>query len=232
MPVTMPDRAFCAAKRAIDVVGASVALTLAAPLMLGVAGLIGWQLGRPVLFRQRRAGKHGAPFTIYKFRTMRDARAPDGTILPDAERLSGLGRFLRASSIDELPELFNVLAGTMSLVGPRPLLEEYVQRYSPDQARRLSVQPGITGWAQVNGRNALTWDEKFAHDIWYVDRQSIWLDLRILAKTVAIVLTGSGISHSGDATMPVFMGTSQTAGSSQSSSSTSLNTDVGRSSGV
>lgn len=193
-------------KRLIDIVGAGVGITIAAPLMLGVAAAVRVRLGSPVLFRQQRPGLGGVPFTIYKFRTMRDARDARGRPLPDAERLTPLGRFLRASSLDELPELFNVLAGSMSLVGPRPLLMEYLERYSPEQARRLLCKPGITGWAQVNGRNALTWDQKLALDCWYVDHQSLPLDLRILARTVRIVLLRQGISHGGDATMPVFMG--------------------------
>jgi len=175
--------------------------------MLGVAVLVRWRMGSPVLFRQRRPGLDSAPFTMLKFRTMRDAHDAHGQPLPDAHRLTALGRFLRASSLDELPELLNVLAGDMSLVGPRPLLIDYLDRYTPEQARRHLVKPGITGWAQVNGRNALTWEQKFTLDCWYVDNQSIWLDIQILIKTAVIVLTRQGIAHDGDATMPVFMGT-------------------------
>ena len=194
------------AKRLLDIIGAGTALACTAPVLAGVAVLVRLRLGRPVLFCQTRPGLHGRPFTIYKFRTMRDTRDADGNLLPDQERLTPLGKLLRATSLDELPELFNVLEGTMSLVGPRPLLMEYLDRYTPAQARRHEVKPGITGWAQVNGRNALTWEEKFAHDCWYVDHQSQWLDLRILARTVALVLRRRGIGHRGGDTMPVFMG--------------------------
>jgi sugar transferase EpsL len=193
-------------KRAMDLVGASVALIVAAPVMAGVAVAVRWRMGSPVVFRQERAGLNGQRFTIYKFRTMLDRPGA-----PDAERLTALGRFLRASSLDELPELFNVLDGTMSLVGPRPLLAEYLDRYTPEQARRHLAKPGITGWAQVKGRNALTWEEKFALDCWYVDHQSLWLDLRILGKTVIEVLARRGVAHEGAATMPIFMGTRSAA---------------------
>jgi lipopolysaccharide/colanic/teichoic acid biosynthesis glycosyltransferase len=194
------------AKRALDVVGASAALALAAPVMAVTAAAVARELGRPVLFRQVRPGRGGEPFTMVKFRTMRDATDARGRPLPDAERLTPLGRFLRASSLDELPELWNVLRGEMSLVGPRPLLMQYLPLYSRDQARRHDVKPGITGWAQIHGRNSLSWDEKFALDIWYVDHASLWLDLRILAGTVRAVLRKDGISHAGDATMPAFTG--------------------------
>jgi lipopolysaccharide/colanic/teichoic acid biosynthesis glycosyltransferase len=152
---------------------------------------------------------HGRPFVLYKFRTMTNARDAEGNLLPDAERLTAVGRFLRASSLDELPALLNVLKGDMSLVGPRPLLMEYLERYSPEQARRHEVKPGITGWAQINGRNALTWEEKFNYDLWYVDHVSLWLDLKILALSVWKVLKGEGISARGYATMPEFNGSSQ-----------------------
>jgi lipopolysaccharide/colanic/teichoic acid biosynthesis glycosyltransferase len=194
------------AKRALDVVGAGAALALAAPVMAVAAAAVARDLGRPVLFRQVRPGLGGAPFTMFKLRTMRDATDAHGRPLPDGERLTPLGRFLRASSLDELPELWNVLRGDMSLVGPRPLLMQYLPLYSREQARRHDVKPGITGWAQIHGRNALSWDEKFALDVWYVDHQSLWLDLRILAGTVRAVLRKDGISHAGDATMPVFTG--------------------------
>lgn len=193
-------------KRLLDVVGASAALAITAPVMAATAIAVAVDVGRPVLFRQTRPGRSGRPFEMYKFRTMRDAVGPDGRPLPDAERLTRVGRFLRATSLDELPELFNVLKGDMSLVGPRPLLMRYLDRYTPEQARRHAVKPGITGWAQVNGRNALSWDEKFALDVWYVDHWSVALDLAILAKTVAAVVRREGISHAGDATMPEFMG--------------------------
>ena len=194
------------AKRALDVVGAGTALALAAPVMAVAAVAVAKDLGRPVLFRQVRPGQDGAPFTMFKFRTMRDATDGRGRPLPDAERLTALGQFLRSSSIDELPELWNVLRGEMSLVGPRPLLMQYLPLYSRDQARRHDVKPGITGWAQIHGRNSLSWDQKFALDVWYVDHASLWLDLRILAGTVLAVLRKDGISHAGAATMPVFTG--------------------------
>jgi lipopolysaccharide/colanic/teichoic acid biosynthesis glycosyltransferase len=194
------------AKRALDVVGAGAALALAAPVMAVTAAAVARELGRPVLFRQVRPGLHGQPFTMFKFRTMRDATDARGRPLPDSERLTPLGRLLRATSVDELPELWNVLRGDMSLVGPRPLLMQYLPLYSREQARRHDVKPGITGWAQIRGRNALSWDDKFARDLWYVDHASLWLDLRILAGTVRAVLRRDGISHAGDATMPVFTG--------------------------
>ncbi|MEW6093209.1 MAG: sugar transferase, partial [Chloroflexota bacterium] len=162
-------------KRLFDLIAASLVLLVFSPLLLVLALLVWAAHGTPVLFRQQRPGYKGRPFRIYKFRTMTDRRASDGTLLPDAERLTRLGRFLRAASLDELPEFFNVLRGEMSLVGPRPLLMQYLERYSPEQMRRHDVIPGITGWAQVNGRNALTWDEKFALDLWYVDHWSFWL---------------------------------------------------------
>ncbi|WP_310467828.1 sugar transferase [Sphingomonas sp.] len=193
-------------KRLFDLLAASFALVLLAPVLLVVAVLVRIKLGAPVLFRQVRPGLHAAPFTVLKFRTMLDAAGPDGQPLPDSERLTPFGRFLRASSLDELPELWNVVKGDMSLVGPRPLLMEYVPLYTPEQARRHAVRPGITGWAQVNGRNALSWDEKFALDLWYVDHHNFWLDLRILWQTVVKVVARHGISAEGEATMPRFTG--------------------------
>lgn len=187
-------------------VGAGAGLALTAPLMAVVAAAIAYDLGRPVLFVQERPGKGGAPFRMFKFRTMRDAKDSSGRQLPDAARLTPLGKLLRASSVDELPELWNVLRGDMSLVGPRPLLSQYLPLYTPEQARRHEALPGITGWAQIHGRNALSWDEKFALDVWYVDHASFWLDLRILFATVGAVLRREGISHAGDATMPPFTG--------------------------
>ena len=185
-----------------------VLLALTVPLLL-----LGWhirrRIGSPVLFQQLRSGLHGRPFKMIKFRTMTEARGLDGCLLPDAERLTSLGRFLRASSLDELPELWNVLKGDMSLVGPRPLLMEYLPLYSEEQARRHDVRPGITGWAQVNGRNALSWEEKFKLDVWYVDHRSMWLDLRILWLTVRKVLMREGINAAGEATMPRFTGSKQ-----------------------
>jgi len=195
-----------ALKRVIDVVGASIGLVLLSPLLAVVALLVRVRMGTPVLFRQQRPGRGGRPFEMTKFRTMTDRRGPDGELLPDAERLTALGRWLRRTSVDELPELLNVVQGDMSLVGPRPLLMEYLPLYSPEQARRHEVRPGITGWAQVNGRNAVTWDEKFALDVWYVDHRSFTLDVEILAKTVAQVFSGHGVSAPGHATMEPFRG--------------------------
>jgi lipopolysaccharide/colanic/teichoic acid biosynthesis glycosyltransferase len=181
-------------------------LLLALPL-LALAWMIRRKLGSPVLFCQVRPGLQGKPFTMVKFRTMTDERGPDGALLPDAQRITPFGRFLRASSLDELPELWNVLKGEMSLVGPRPLLMEYLPLYTPEQARRHAVRPGITGWAQVNGRNAISWADKFALDVWYVDHRSLWLDVQILWRTVRKVLVRDGISAAGEATMPKFTGT-------------------------
>lgn len=193
-------------KRIFDLCLASVAVLLLWPLMLLTALGILASVGRPVLFKQVRPGLHARPFRIFKFRTMHTVRSDDGEPLPDGERLTRLGRFLRATSLDELPELFNVLRGDMSLVGPRPLLMEYLPLYSDEQARRHEVRPGITGWAQVKGRNALDWEEKFKLDVWYVDNHSIWLDLQILWLTLAMVLKREGISHPGETTMPKFKG--------------------------
>jgi len=195
------------AKRLFDILTAATLLTVLSPLFLILAAAIRASLGAPILFRQQRPGWHGNPFTIYKFRTMSNARDDQGNLLPDAERLTGLGRFLRSTSLDELPELWNVLKGDMSLVGPRPLRMAYLARYTPEQARRHDVKPGITGWAQVNGRNALTWEEKFALDIWYVEHWTYWLDLRILWITLVQVLRRQGITAEGHATMPPFVGT-------------------------
>ena len=193
-------------KRLLDFIAALLGLiALALPLLLLMA-LIRRRLGSPVFFRQTRPGLHGQPFEMVKFRTMTDTRGPDGALLPDAERLTPFGRFLRSTSLDELPELWNVLKGDMSLVGPRPLLMEYLPLYSPEQARRHAVRPGVTGWAQVNGRNALGWDEKFKLDVWYVDHRSLWLDIKILWLTVKKVLVREGISAAGEATMPRFTG--------------------------
>lgn len=193
-------------KRAFDITIGIVLLAVFAPLFAVLAIAVGWNMGHPVLFRQRRPGLHGRPFEMIKFRTMRDAVDGDGRPLPDAERLTALGRFMRATSLDELPELWNVLKGEMSLVGPRPLLMEYMELYSPEQARRHEVKPGITGWAQVNGRNAISWEEKFRHDVWYVDNRSFLLDLKILLLSVVKVLSRQGISADGEATMPRFKG--------------------------
>ena len=193
-------------KRFLDILLAFAALVVLSPLMLLLAIWIRVTMGTPVLFRQTRPGLHGKPFTMYKFRTMTDARDPKGNLLPDEQRLTKLGQFLRSASLDELPELINVLKGEMSLVGPRPLLMAYLDRYSPEQLRRHEVRPGITGWAQVNGRNAISWEEKFKLDVWYVDNWNIWLDLRILAMTLWKVIRREGINHPGQATMEEFKG--------------------------
>lgn len=193
-------------KRLFDLVSASLALLLLFPVLLLVAWLVHRRLGSPVLFRQVRPGLHGKPFEMVKFRTMRDAVDTEGNALPDAERLTPFGRFLRSTSLDELPELWNVIKGDMSLVGPRPLLMEYLPLYSAEQARRHEVRPGITGWAQVNGRNAVSWPEKFALDIWYVDNRSLLLDIRILILTIKKVFVREGISAEGQATASRFTG--------------------------
>lgn len=194
------------AKRTMDVLVAGCALVLTAPLLIVLAALVRYRLGTPVLFRQMRPGKGGSSFEMLKFRTMTDARAADGSLLPDAERLTPFGRWLRSTSLDELPELWNVLKGDMSLVGPRPLLMEYLPLYNEHQWRRHEVKPGITGWAQVNGRNAITWEQKFELDIWYVDHQSLSLDIRILVMTVAKVLKRDGITAEGSASVEKFKG--------------------------
>ena len=181
-------------------------LVLALPLLI-LVWLVRSKLGSPIFFRQVRPGLHGQPFEMVKFRTMTSERGPDGQLLPDAVRLTPFGRFLRATSLDELPELWNVLKGDMSLVGPRPLLMEYLPLYTPEQTRRHEVRPGITGWAQVNGRNAISWADKFELDVWYVDHRSLWLDVQILWRTVRKVLVRDGISAAGEATMPKFTGT-------------------------
>ena len=193
-------------KRLIDVVASAAGLIVLSPLLIVVWLMVRRRMGSPALFRQIRPGLHGRPFKMIKFRTMRDAMGPDGQPLPDAERLTAFGRWLRATSLDELPELWNVLKGDMSLVGPRPLLMEYVPRYTPEQARRHDVRPGITGWAQVNGRNAVGWDQKFALDVWYVDRHTLWLDVKIIALTLRRIVQRDGISAPGSATMERFEG--------------------------
>jgi sugar transferase EpsL len=194
-------------KRAFDLTAAGLAVLVLSPLLIILAAVVRAIHGSPIFFRQRRPGRRGEPFTILKFRTMRDALDRQGRPLPDAERLTGLGRWLRRSSADELPELFNVMRGDMSLVGPRPLLMSYLVRYSPEQARRHEVLPGITGWAQINGRNAISWEEKFKLDVWYAEHMSFGLDLRILTTTLFKVLRREGIAAQGHATMPEFMGT-------------------------
>lgn len=196
-------------KRFFDILLATTFLVISSPILVGVVVLVRWKIGRPALFRQVRPGLNGAPFQMVKFRSMRDAVDADGNVLPDDQRLTKFGQFLRSASLDELPGLWNVLKGDMSLVGPRPLLMEYLPLYSPEQARRHEVKPGITGWAQVNGRNAISWEEKFALDVWYVDNQSLWLDIKILFLTVKKVLVRDGISAEGEATMSRFTGSSR-----------------------
>ena len=196
------------AKRLLDITVAAVALVIGAPVLLLVALAVLVTMGSPVLFRQQRPGLSGRPFELLKFRTMLSDAQLGTDVASDARRLTRTGRFLRATSLDELPELWNVLRGDMSLVGPRPLLMQYLDRYTPEQARRHEVRPGLTGWAQVNGRNALSWEEKFALDTWYVDNRSFWLDLRIILMTAVSLFRPSGISAEGSATMPEFMGSS------------------------
>lgn len=198
-----------AIKRLVDVVGAATGLAVAAPALVAAAAAIRVTMGGPVLFRQQRPGQGGKPFHIYKFRTMTDARDADGRLKPDSERLTAVGRFIRATSLDELPQLLNVLKGEMSLVGPRPLLMQYLERYDARQARRHDVKPGITGLAQVRGRNALSWEEKFEYDVQYVEGWSLGLDARILFETVKKVVQREGISQQGQATMTEFMGTKE-----------------------
>ena len=193
-------------KRVFDFSASVAVMVLLLPVLGLSALLVRLILGSPVLFRQKRPGLQGKPFTIYKFRTMTDERDRDGNVLPDGKRLTCLGHFLRKTSIDELPELLNVIKGDMSLVGPRPLLMRYLDRYTPAQARRHEVKPGITGWAQVNGRNAISWEEKFNLDIWYVDNWSFWLDLKIIGMTIISVLRREGICQEGQATMEEFLG--------------------------
>ena len=181
-------------------------LLLIWPVVLVLALMVRIKLGSPVFFRQQRPGMYGRPFMMYKFRTMTDERDAAGNLLPDADRLTPFGKFLRSSSLDELPELINVVKGDMSLVGPRPLLMEYLPLYSPEQGRRHEVRPGITGWAQVNGRNAISWDDKFKLDVWYIEHHTLWLDVKILWMTVSKVFKREGISQDGHVTMPFFTG--------------------------
>jgi len=198
-------------KRTFDLIVAALALCIFSPIILFIAWQVRRKMGSPVLFYQTRPGLNGIPFRMYKFRTMTDERDAQGLLLPDSERLTRFGRWLRATSLDELPELWNVLRGDMSLVGPRPLLMEYLPRYSPEQYRRHEVRPGITGWAQVNGRNALSWEEKFALDVWYVDNRSFWFDLKILVVTIGKVFAREGISATTHVTMPLFTGSTAEA---------------------
>jgi sugar transferase EpsL len=193
-------------KRLFDIIFSLLAIILFSPILLLIAILVHLSIGSPVLFKQQRPGYKGHPFFIYKFRTMTDRLDSSGSLLPDAERLTSLGHFLRAFSLDELPELFNILRGEMSFVGPRPLLMQYLPLYSTEQARRHEVVPGLTGWAQVNGRNTLTWPDKFKYDIWYVDHWSFWLDIKIILMTVLKVFNREGISQEGQATIEYFKG--------------------------
>ena len=193
-------------KRLFDLAITLPGLLVLSPVLLLIAIVVRWRLGSPVLFKQTRPGYQGVLFNVFKFRTMSEARDREGTLLPDDQRLGKLGRFLRSFSLDELPELLNVLRGEMSVVGPRPLLVQYLDRYTPEQARRHAVLPGITGWAQINGRNALSWEDKFKFDVWYVDHWSLWLDVKILVISLWKVLTREGISQPGHATAEEFMG--------------------------
>ncbi len=196
-------------KRLIDIVGALAGLVILSPVLAAVAVGVARAMGRPILFRQQRPGLHGQPFTLLKFRTLTNDKDAHGNLLPDADRLTRFGQFLRRASLDELPELINVLKGEMSLVGPRPLLMKYLERYTAEQVRRHEMRPGITGWAQVNGRNALTWEEKFKLDVWYVEHHSLWLDLKVLALTLLKVAKSEGISAEGQATMLEFIGSNK-----------------------
>jgi sugar transferase EpsL len=193
-------------KRVFDLTGTLIGLVIISPILLVLAVLVWFYLGWPIIYRQQRPGLKGKPFFIYKFRSMTEARDPSGVLLPDSERLTDFGRFLRSFSLDELPALLNVLRGEMSLVGPRPLLMKYLDRYSDEQMRRHDVVPGFTGWAQVNGRNALTWQEKFRLDVWYVDHWTFWLDIRILLMTIGKVFRRVGITQTGHASAEEFLG--------------------------
>jgi lipopolysaccharide/colanic/teichoic acid biosynthesis glycosyltransferase len=201
--VTRPEKI---AKRALDLIVSASALIALSPVLASVAIAVRVSMGRPVLFRQRRPGRFGVPFELVKFRSMRQPRPGEDSGATDAARLTRIGQFLRERSLDELPTFWNVLKGEMSVVGPRPLLMQYLDSYTPEQARRHMVKPGVTGWTQINGRNANDWDQKLGLDIWYVDHASFWLDLRILARTAGQVVRKEGISHGGDATMPEFRG--------------------------
>lgn len=204
--MTGKNKIFPVLKRLFDFFAALAGILMLSPVLLVLAVLVRKKLGSPVFFKQQRPGLNGKIFTMYKFRTMTDAKNEDGNLLPDEDRLPPFGKFLRSTSLDELPELINVLKGDMSLVGPRPLLVQYLPRYSTFQARRHEVRPGITGWAQVNGRNALSWEEKFALDVWYVDNASFTLDLKILWMTVEKIIKREGISQQGEATASEFLG--------------------------
>jgi sugar transferase EpsL len=206
MPQAGPSRTIPFSKRALDLVITIPGIIVFSPFLLIISVLVLVNFGTPILFRQKRPGYRSKPFYVYKFRTMTDARDAQSNLLPDSQRITRLGRFLRSTSLDELPEMFNVLKGEMSWVGPRPLLMQYLERYSPEQARRHDVLPGITGWAQINGRNSLTWEEKFNLDVWYVDHQSFGLDIKILLISILKVLRREGINQPGQATAEEFMG--------------------------
>lgn len=194
-------------KRMFDLTLTVLALIVLFPLLFWVAVLIRVNLGSPIFFQQKRPGLNGKPFLIYKYRTMSDEKDENNVLLPDEQRLNTVGRFLRSTSFDELPELFNIIKGDMSIVGPRPLLMKYLDRYTPDQAKRHEVKPGLTGWAQINGRNSISWEEKFTLDVWYVENQSIWLDIKIFLMTIIKVFKREGINEPGKATMTEFIGT-------------------------
>jgi len=196
-------------KRLFDIISSAAGLIVISPLLVVLVVLVRLKLGSPILFRQQRPGLSGKTFVIYKFRTMTDQRDASGHLLPDEQRLPAFGRFLRSTSFDELPELLNVLKGDMSIVGPRPLMMKYLERYSPEQVRRHEVKPGITGWAQINGRNAISWEDKFKLDVWYVDNWTFWLDMKIILKSAWMVIAREGITQQGRATMDEFMGTPQ-----------------------
>lgn len=196
-------------KRIIDIFGSLLGFAILIPLFLIISIIIKLNSKGPIFFKQNRPGKNEKIFSLYKFRTMKELRNKDGNLLPDEKRLTKIGRFFRKLSLDEIPELWNVLKGEMSLVGPRPLLVEYLNRYTPEQARRHEVKPGITGWAQINGRNAITWEEKFKYDVWYVDNKGLWLDFKIIFMTIIKVIKREGISHPGQATMEEFKGSSK-----------------------
>ena len=199
-------------KRPFDFISSSIIMIVSVPVYLITAFLIYVKLGSPIIFRQQRPGLHGRLFSILKFRTMTDGRDEAENLLPDAQRLTQFGKFLRSSSLDELPELWNVLKGEMSLVGPRPLLEQYLPLYTPEQMRRHEVRPGITGWAQVNGRNALSWEEKFELDVWYVDNHTFWLDIKIILMTIVKIVKRENINQEGQATMKEFIGSTTERG--------------------
>jgi lipopolysaccharide/colanic/teichoic acid biosynthesis glycosyltransferase len=201
-------------KRLFDIISSAAGLIVISPLLVVLAVLVRLKLGFPILFRQQRPGLGGKAFVIYKFRTMTDQRDASGNLLPDEQRLPAFGRFLRSTSFDELPELLNVLKGDMSIVGPRPLMMKYLSRYATEQVRRHEVKPGITGWAQINGRNAISWEDKFKLDVWYVDNWTLWLDVKIILKSIWMVVTKQGITQQGRATMDEFMGTQQKTASS------------------